>query len=226
MRMELIVRFDYGSIVPWVSKEDDGRLQFIAGPDRLLLDTTRRDARRGSPHARRLHGRRWTGRELSPDLVAVVPRPAFGGAGARRHCRRVRDRVVRLGADIQERRRMGRRRPALAPDAEVAGALGDGRHRGGGTTSLPERIGGERNWDYRFCWLRDATFTLLALIGAGYLDEAKAWHAVAASRRRRIARRPADHVRRRRRAAARRIRGPLAAGLRGPRAPSGSATPP
>src|SRR5262249_29284664 len=45
-----------------------------------------------------------------------------------------------------------------------------------GTTSLPERIGGERNWDYRYCWLRDSTFTLLALIGAGYLDEAKAWH--------------------------------------------------
>ena len=44
-----------------------------------------------------------------------------------------------------------------------------------GTTSLPEKFGGPRNWDYRFCWLRDATFTLYALIGAGFLDEAKAW---------------------------------------------------
>ena len=44
------------------------------------------------------------------------------------------------------------------------------------TTSLPEQLGGPRNWDYRFCWLRDATFTLYALIGAGILDEAKAWH--------------------------------------------------
>ena len=58
MRMELIVRFDYGSIVPWVSKEDDGRLQFMAGPDRLLLDTsveTRGEDRRTH---RRLHRRR------------------------------------------------------------------------------------------------------------------------------------------------------------------------
>jgi len=43
------------------------------------------------------------------------------------------------------------------------------------TTSLPERLGGARNWDYRYCWLRDATLTLLALMNTGYYDEAKAW---------------------------------------------------
>ena len=44
-----------------------------------------------------------------------------------------------------------------------------------GTTSLPEKIGGNRNWDYRYCWLRDATFTLYALLGAGFVEEASAW---------------------------------------------------
>ena len=44
------------------------------------------------------------------------------------------------------------------------------------TTSLPEKLGGARNWDYRFCWLRDATFTLLALMNSGYTEEASAWH--------------------------------------------------
>jgi GH15 family glucan-1,4-alpha-glucosidase len=45
------------------------------------------------------------------------------------------------------------------------------------TTSLPEQLGGQRNWDYRYCWLRDATFTLLALMSAGYFEEAQAWRA-------------------------------------------------
>ena len=81
------------------------------------------------------------------------------------------------------------------------------------TTSLPEQIGGPRNWDYRYCWLRDATLTLLALMNAGYYEEARDWRdwllrAVAGS--------PtpdADHVRHPRRAAADRMGGALAAGL-------------
>ena len=82
------------------------------------------------------------------------------------------------------------------------------------TTSLPERIGGVRNWDYRFCWLRDATLTLRAMLAGGYLDEALAWRGLAAARdRRRPGRRP-DHVRHRRRTAAGRTRARLAARLR------------
>ena len=89
------------------------------------------------------------------------------------------------------------------------------------TTSLPEWIGGVRNWDYRYCWLRDATLTLLALLNAGYVDEARALARLAAARGRRRPGRPPDHVRRRRRAAAERVRAAVAAGYEGSRAGAG-----
>ena len=63
------------------------------------------------------------------------------------------------------------------------------------TTSLPEKLGGARNWDYRFCWLRDATFTLLALMNSGYTEEAAAWHQLAVAGGGGFSRQHADHVR-------------------------------
>ena len=66
--------------------------------------------------------------------------------------------------------------PALAPDAQGADLFGHRRHRRrAATTSLPEQLGGSRNWDYRFCWLRDATLTLMALMSTGLYEEARAW---------------------------------------------------
>ena len=83
------------------------------------------------------------------------------------------------------------------------------------TTSLPEKIGGVRNWDYRFCWVRDAAFTLYALMRGGYLDEARAWREWLAAGRRRHAFAIEHSVRRGRRTAADGIGTRLAAGLRG-----------
>ena len=83
------------------------------------------------------------------------------------------------------------------------------------TTSLPEQIGGVRNWDYRYCWLRDASFALSALVGNGFVEEAGSWRAWLL---RAVAGDPEehpDHVRPRRRAATARVRAAVARGLRG-----------
>jgi len=178
IRTEVIVRFDYGSIVPWVSQQEDGRLQFIAGPDRLLLDTavpTRGEGfrtvgdftlREGEEASFALN---WTPsfRAAPPplseeELAAAREQVASfwtGWAAAYKPAEPWGDAVLRSLLTLK----------ALA-HWETGGIVA------AGTTSLPEKIGGPRNWDYRYCWLRDATFTLYALIGAGILDEAKAWY--------------------------------------------------
>ena len=151
-------------------------LRMIAGPDSL-----RRCARRAASCTRHEPPRSSSPSSRGPDAVRAdlerLPRaPAAAGgrrAGAGATPRRWWTRVV--GA-LHLRRRVARRGPALAdhpegahlsrrPAAIVAAA----------DTSLPEDLGGERNWDYRYCWLRDATFTLHALLAAGYTEEAQAW---------------------------------------------------
>ncbi len=178
MRTEVIVRFDYGSIVPWVSRQEDGRLLFIAGPDRLLLDTTVQThgedfrtigdftVREGEEASFVLN---WSasfraappplsGTELA-DALKQVTSFWTGWAAAFEPAERWGGAVLRSLLTLK----------ALA-HWETGGIVA------AATTSLPEKLGGPRNWDYRYCWLRDATFTLYALIGAGILDEAKAWH--------------------------------------------------
>ncbi len=175
MRMELIVRFDYGSIVPWVSIQDDGRLQLIAGPDRLLLETT--VPTQGEDHRTVADFTVGAGEEKTFSLTWS---PSFSeppkAAPVAETLRNVRAQWSDWGAtfDAQYEWRDAVLRSLLTLKSlahwETGGIVA------AGTTSLPEQIGGKRNWDYRYCWLRDFTFTLLALIGAGYLDEAKAWH--------------------------------------------------
>ena len=175
MHTELVVRFEYGSVVPWVSRRHDGRREITAGPDRLLLASgipLRGEDFRTVGEFDSRGGRR---SRLHAELVAVLWRRA------RRHVRRARPWRKRSSSGPNGR--SGSSHGAIGRSAVMRSLLTlkalSHRETGGivaaGTTSLPEKIGGSRNWDYRYCWLRDATFTLYALLGAGFVEEASAW---------------------------------------------------
>ena len=178
MRTEIIVRFDYGAIVPWVSQQDDGRLQFIAGPERVLLDTTVQtrgeDLRTVGDFTVREGEEASFVLNWSPSF-RVAP-PPLSGAELTEACKQVHSFWTGWAAAFKPAENWG---DAVLRSLLTLKALAHWETGGivaAATTSLPEKLGGPRNWDYRYCWLRDATFTLYALIGAGILDEAKAWH--------------------------------------------------
>jgi GH15 family glucan-1,4-alpha-glucosidase len=175
MEMELVLRFDYGESVPWVTRlgEGDG-IRAIAGPDLAVLR---------SPV--RLEGRDLTtvasfeigAGETLPFVLSYGASHLEAPAGISapdalaqtvRFWREWAGRCTVGGAWAAQVRRSLITLKALthAPTGGIVAAP---------TTSLPEKIGGERNWDYRHCWLRDATLTLLALMDGGYFDEARAW---------------------------------------------------
>lgn len=174
MRMELVIRHDYGTLVPWVRKLPDGRLRAVGGPDALVLQ---------APLPVR-------GEDLTTVAEFVVhegERLAFSLSWSPSHTE-VGPPIDPLAA-LRETEtwwqqwsgRCGYRGPyreAVLTSLLVLKALTYAPTGGivaAATTSLPERIGGVRNWDYRYCWLRDATFTLYALMLGGYSDEAAAW---------------------------------------------------
>ena len=174
MRTELIVRFEYGSVVPWVSRLDDGRREIIAGPDRLLLDTS-------VP----LRGENF--KTVGEFVISADKEAAFAMSWSPSYHPppgplRAADALAQaetFWSDWSTRfKPVGEWSQAVMRSLLTLKALSH-RETGGivaaGTTSLPEKIGGSRNWDYRFCWLRDATFTLYALLGAGFVEEAEAW---------------------------------------------------
>jgi GH15 family glucan-1,4-alpha-glucosidase len=174
MRTELIVRFGYGGWVPWVTQSDSGELMAIAGPDLIVLRT---------PVKLRGEGFTTVG-DFSVSAGEQVP---FVLTYAQSHLA-LPEPVDALTA-LQSTRAFwqgwtSRRRSIEHPDGIVTRSLitlkaltyaPTGGIVAAPTTSLPEKLGGQRNWDYRFCWLRDATLSLLALMNAGYYEEARAW---------------------------------------------------
>ncbi len=174
MRTELVVRFGYGAIVPWVSRQPDGRLQFTAGPDRLLLDTAvhlrGEDMRTVGEFEVR------AGKEVGFTLSWTPSfRPAPASLKAARALKEIEAFWSRWVAHLK---RKGRPSAPVLRSLLTLKALAHWETGGivaAGTTSLPEQLGGQRNWDYRYCWLRDATFTLYALMETGFTDEAQAW---------------------------------------------------
>ena len=173
MRMELVVRFDYGTTIPWVRRSGLGLLM-TAGPDTLEL--TGSLAVSGENMKTVAEFTVNAGQRESFDLNY---RPSYhetrGAADAEQELRNTRERWHLWSERCQYR---GRWRPAVVRSLITLKAL-TFKPTGGivaaPTTSLPEMPGGVRNWDYRYCWLRDATFTLNALLLAGYTKEATDW---------------------------------------------------
>jgi GH15 family glucan-1,4-alpha-glucosidase len=172
-RMDLIVRFDYGSIVPWV-KHEDGTFRATAGPDTLFCRAPIK-----------LHGQRFhtvgdfvvREGERVPFVLTwshtYDPEPEIRAADemleeTESWWRNWADQCKYQGEwrDAVLRSLVTLKGLTYAPTGGVVAAA---------TTSLPETLGGVRNWDYRYCWLRDATTSLSALLHGGYHDEAKAW---------------------------------------------------
>lgn len=176
MRMELIIRFGYGRTVPWVRRHDYG-LTAVSGPDGLLLRTSVKT--RGEKFS--------TVAEFETDPQAVIPftlsyfpshfsiPPATDPQSQLEKTAEFWNRWSSRGTNVPEKSPW---RDAITRSLITLKALTftpTGALVAAPTTSLPEQLGGERNWDYRFCWIRDATLTLYALLSSGHRTEAIAW---------------------------------------------------
>ncbi len=173
MRSELVIRFDYGRIVPWVRRVDHARVA-IAGPDALCLRTPVD-----------IHGEELT--TVSDFTVEPGERIPFVLTWYPSHAPLPKPVDAEIALDETEQywhewaracQHHGEYHEEIHHSLLVLKALTYGPTGGivaAPTTSLPEWFGGVRNWDYRYCWLRDATLTLLAMLSAGYQDEALAW---------------------------------------------------
>ncbi len=175
MEMELVLRFDYGAAVPWVTRLESGHgIRAIAGPDKVkLYSPVHLEGKDLKTHARFEVGE---GERVAFTLEYL---PSHLPSGKNLNCQQALAETERYWRDWSGRCKVGGpwqdavcrslitlKALTYAPTGGIVAAP---------TTSLPELIGGVRNWDYRYCWLRDATLTLLALMDAGYTEEAVAW---------------------------------------------------
>jgi GH15 family glucan-1,4-alpha-glucosidase len=175
LKMELVIRFGMGTDIPWVRRAEDGALLAICGKDMTVLRTP--VATRGKDMTTVAEFEVTEGHTVPFVLTygpshLPLPKPINPATALQdtedfwtEWCSRCsyegdyRDLVMRSLITLKAL--------TYAPTGGIVAAP---------TTSLPEKLGGSRNWDYRYCWLRDATFTLLALMNSGYTEEASAWH--------------------------------------------------
>ncbi len=178
MRHDWVVRTGYGKLRPWVTRHRDGDQEMIvaiSGPDKLVLRGPRLPVGDDGHHRDQFDVH--AGDELT--FTTTWTPSWWDTPGA---CEK-----ERAEHQVEEWQQWADRCPAEVPHREavvrslVTLRLMSHAETGGivaaPTTSLPEEIGGERNWDYRFCWLRDAALTLESLLAAGYTDEARRWRA-------------------------------------------------
>jgi GH15 family glucan-1,4-alpha-glucosidase len=174
MRTELILRFDYGNTVPWVTRLPDGTMRAIAGPDMVTLHTPIRLSGKDLTTTGEFEVTAGTtvpfvlthGYSHLPLPEAIDPLASLGKTEAFWTEWTARYQSAGGWSDAVIRSLIVLKALTYAPTGGIVAAP---------TCSLPEDLGGSRNWDYRYCWLRDATLTLLALMNAGYYDEACAW---------------------------------------------------
>ncbi|HEX7322489.1 MAG TPA: glycoside hydrolase family 15 protein, partial [Mycobacterium sp.] len=172
---QLALRFEYGEVIPWVTRLRTGfGIRAVAGPSMVVLQSTvpveGREFTTAAEFAVEAGGEEFFILAYGASHIATpaVPDPD----GALNATQVYWDNWCRRGTyrgqwrEEVQRSLLTLKALTFAPTGGMVAAP---------TTSLPEQLGGSRNWDYRYCWLRDATFTLQALIGTGYLDEAKAW---------------------------------------------------
>ena len=175
MRMELVIRFGFGTDIPWVRRTEDGALLAICGQDMTVLRTPVEICGKDMTTVAEFEVNEG---ETVPFVLTYgpshlpLPEPINPAQALQdtedfwtewcSHCTcegESRELVLRSLITLKAL--------TYEPTGGIVAAP---------TTSLPEKLGGSRNWDYRFCWLRDATFTLLALMNSGYTEEASAWH--------------------------------------------------